>query len=100
MGTDLFMLGDHSPRAVGWRVKILRETHDLTLDALAEHVGKTRNAVYSWEAAKSYPRPPDIFILCQNYGVDWNWLMAGDASGLRAETRAELRKHAENLRQA
>lgn len=53
--------------------------------ALAEAIGVSTDAVYTWERGRNFPSWPDALALRNALGVTLDWLMVGDTAGLSAE---------------
>lgn len=61
---------------VGRQLAVLRATRGLSQEALAEHLGVSRQAVSNWERSESMPDTGNLLRLAQYYGVTLDELTA------------------------
>lgn len=60
------------------RLKELRKTKGLTQKALAESIGITPGAIYTYEANRQTPNIQVLFDICEKYHVSADWLLGLD----------------------
>lgn len=64
---------------MGSRIKFLRKSRDLTLDALGDIVGVSGQAVHQWESGSTANLKLENFLkFCAFFGVEPYWLAFGD----------------------
>jgi transcriptional regulator with XRE-family HTH domain len=64
---------------MGSRIKFLRNSRDLTLDALGKIVGVSGQAVHQWESGSTANLKLENFLkFCAFFGVEPYWLAFGD----------------------
>ena len=61
-------------KAVGQRLRELRESRNLTLESLAEKVGIAYNTIGSYERGERFPKPINLQKLLDFYGVTFEEL--------------------------
>lgn len=80
---QILRLGDASKDAVGHRLKLLRERGwRLSQREMAERMGTTTNNYQHMEKGKTFPQAYHVQALLDAYGVDHNFIFAGDPSRL------------------
>ncbi len=72
------------PRAVGARIRMIREGNGLTQEAFAERIGAQRSQVKNWENGVGRPKPEEAFKISSEFGVDFNFIYTGDARQVAA----------------
>lgn len=77
-------------RAVGLRLRAVREAQILTQDELAERAGTSQSAIQKWETGKRYPDSHVLLSICAVLKCDFNWLYQGNASGLSGQLVAQM----------
>ena len=60
---------------IGERIKMLRESHNLSQAALAKRLGVTRSSVNAWEMGLSIPTAQYIVELSQLFHVSTDYLL-------------------------
>lgn len=60
------------------RVKYIRKEKHLTQDEFAKRLGLTRGAITNIELEKVEPKENLLDLICQQYGVNKNWLYTGE----------------------
>lgn len=63
---------------IGVKIKMIRETFDLTQEQLGKELHLTRQTISSWENGKSYPGITDILSISNKYNVSLDELMKED----------------------
>lgn len=59
------------------RIKELRRALDLTQEEFARRIGVKRNTVGQYEIGRNAPTNTVISLICQEYGVNREWLVSG-----------------------
>lgn len=57
------------------RVKMLREEHGLSQDAVGKIIGVKRYSVYAYEKGKCYPDVPHLIALADYFDVTTDYLL-------------------------
>lgn len=57
------------------RVKVLREEHGLSQDAVGKIIGVKRYSVYAYEKGKCYPDVPHLIALADYFDVTTDYLL-------------------------
>lgn len=70
-----------SPMNLNARIYKARKDANLSQEALANAVGKTRGAVAQWEAGDVHPRPSTLAAIAKATGVSLSWLQTGEEAG-------------------
>jgi len=52
------------------RIKELRECHGMTLDVMAEKMGKKKQQLAVWESGANSPNVKNLVLLCNTFDVD------------------------------
>lgn len=60
---------------VGQAIRTFRKKLNMTQGELAVYVGKSVNAVSSWELGKSFPPKNSIRLICNAFGIPVSYLM-------------------------
>ena len=63
-------------RAIGDRIRMMRELHGMTQEAFAKRVHVSQPAVSQWEAGKKLPARPTQFVVADVLRVDRSNLFA------------------------
>ena len=56
-----------------------RVRHNLTIEALAESLDVSTQAIHKWQKGDSYPEPPKMLKLSQMFDTSIEQLLAGNA---------------------
>lgn len=87
---------EYDARSIGRNLKRLREAKKLTVDEVRKYLGVgSVQAVYKYEAGKSYPPADAIFALMQLYEADLYDILCGRESRpgvTQRETAGEWRR--------
>ena len=89
---------------IGERIKMLRESHNLSQAALAKRLGITRSSVNAWELGLNVPSTQYIIELSEIFKVSTDYLLGLErldcinVSGLDAHDVAVLAELADRLR--
>lgn len=59
------------------RIKLLRDTLDLTQTEFADKVGIKQNTLANYESGRRIPMESTIKSICREYNVDYFWLTEG-----------------------
>lgn len=73
-------------RAMGQRLRHMRQDRGLTLSDVARSLGVTTACVCQWEAGKSYPKPHFWADLAQAVGTTASYLITGEEEPSRTLT--------------
>ena len=77
-------------RAIGARIWALRSVMGLTGSEFGLAVGSAHTAVSKWENGKEYPAPVAVRMLCEEFGVDFNYIYGGTFKGMDGEQAVQL----------
>lgn len=67
------------------RLRRAREVRGFrTQTALARLIGVDSDTVSVWEGGRNFPRPRELFVLCEHLDVSADWLLFGKPRGLDA----------------
>lgn len=69
-------MADEAAAAVGERIRMLRESRQLTQQGLAHLLHVTQPAISQWEMGKRVPPKPMQFVLADTFKTDRSWLFA------------------------
>lgn len=69
------------PKAVGRRIREVRVSAGLNGEEFGEKIGVGKGAVSTYEIGESFPRWETLNRIADLAGRDFNWLLAGEASG-------------------
>ena len=83
---------------IGERIKMLRESHNLSQAALAKRLGITRSSVNAWELGLNVPSTQYIIELSEIFKVSTDYLLCVAITGLDEEDIAVLYALATHLR--
>ena len=76
---------------IGRRVQALRVKSGLSQEALAEHLGVTRQSVSKWELGQALPDTEKIVLLSRLFGVSTDWLLLYEGPMLAKPNKQSLR---------
>lgn len=80
------------------RIKELRESLNLTLEAFGSRIGVTRSAISNIENGRREPTNQLIFSICREFHVSEEWLRTGEGEMFPTMTRAqEIASYADTL---
>ena len=80
---DVLILPESEHRkAVGVRLRRLIAANDLKLVQAAEVMGVTKNHLGNWLRGTAYPQHYALYRFCRAAGVNTDYVMLGDPSGL------------------
>ena len=80
------------------RIKKLRESLNLTLEAFGSRIGVTRSAISNIENGRREPTNQLIFSICREFHVSEEWLRTGEGEMFPPFTRAqEIASYADTL---
>lgn len=57
------------------RIKTLRESHRLTLDEMAEKLGKVKQQVSIWECGVNAPSLENLLLICNTFDVPMSFFV-------------------------
>ena len=60
------------------RIKLIRESEDLTQDAFGKRIGSARNTIANYENGNRTPSNAVIISICKEFGVNETWLRTGE----------------------
>lgn len=63
--------------SIGYRIKLIRKDHDLTMQAFGESLGMSKASISGIESGKNGPSEQTIRLICSTYCVDYFWLTEG-----------------------
>lgn len=63
---------------IGERIKIVRDTLDITQAAFAEKLGTARNTIANYEIGRREPMEATIKAICREFNVNYDWLKDGE----------------------
>jgi len=69
------------PKAVGRRIRDVRVGAGLSGEEFGERIGVGKGAVSTYEVGESFPRWETLNRIAELAGQDFNWLLAGEATG-------------------
>lgn len=69
-----------SIRAMGRRIRVLREDKEITREELAEKVNRSATFIADIEYGEKYPSVRSLYQLCQALAVPADYLLAGSSS--------------------
>lgn len=69
-------MADEAAAVVGERIRMLRESRDLTQQGLAHLLHVTQPAISQWEKGKRIPPKATQFALADVFHTDRSWLFA------------------------
>lgn len=72
------------------RIRELRKSSGMTLEAFGERIGVTRAAVSNIENGRSNPSDQLIRSICREFKVNEEWLRTGDGEMFLQESRSDL----------
>lgn len=87
MRTDMTRAGEHSPLAIGKRLRLTRQALDLTQAAFCRAAKVSPSAYNQFEKGLTRPSIDAALALCQAYrqhSITLDWIYRGDPSGLRS----------------
>ena len=58
-------------------LKAARYNAGYTQQAVADHIGVSVSTIKSWESGKTYPKQPQIELLCQLFGLTYDQIFFG-----------------------
>lgn len=80
-------------QTMGDRIKLLRSSQKLSMDAMGKIVGVSAAAIAQWESGATTGIRPDNFLrFCAHFGADPYWVCFGDDADPRAATSGKYRK--------
>ncbi|MBR5584182.1 MAG: helix-turn-helix transcriptional regulator, partial [Lachnospiraceae bacterium] len=56
------------------RIKLIRESKDLTQDEFGKRIGSARNTIANYETGNRTPSNAVIVSICKEFNVNENWL--------------------------
>ncbi|WP_051986359.1 helix-turn-helix domain-containing protein [Clostridium amazonitimonense] len=65
-------------KTIGERLRFLRVSNKLTVQQLADSIGKTKGNVSSYENDKYEPSAQTIISICKRFDVSADWLLTGE----------------------
>lgn len=63
---------------VNSRIKLIRESENLTQDAFGKRIGSARNTIANYENGNRTPSNAVIISICKEFGVNEEWLRTGE----------------------
>ena len=80
------------------RIKMLRKSLNLTLEAFGAKIGVTRAAISNIENGRSNPSDQLVMAICKEFRVSEKWLRTGEGEIFPPMTRAqEIASYADTL---
>ena len=73
------------------RIKELRKTLGLTQQEFADKIGVKRNTVGQYEIGRNVPTDTVISLICKEFEVSKEWLLAGDGKMFSPAPEDELK---------
>lgn len=70
----------NSMDSIGKRIRLLRESKDISMDSLGEAIGTNSGTVSSWENDKKIPGSKYVIALSDYFGVSTDWILKGEGS--------------------
>lgn len=64
------------------RIKTLRETHKMTLDEMAERLGKVKQQVSIWECGVNVPSLENLINICNTFDVPMSFFVYDVSSSI------------------
>jgi len=83
---------DRSPKAVGKRLALLREIHNLDQDEIAESIGVTQGTYSNWETGSRPLGIQSAHAICDEYDVTLDWLYRGRMGSLPLPLENAIRR--------
>lgn len=78
-------------QSMGDRIKVLRNSQNLSLEAMGKIVGVSAAALSQWETgATTGIRPENFLRFCAHFGADPYWVCFGDEGDSRPRQRRTL----------
>lgn len=59
------------------RIKMVRDSHNLTQDAFGKRIGSARNTIANYENGNRVPSNAVVKSICKEYGINETWLRTG-----------------------
>lgn len=59
------------------RIKMIRDSKNLTQDAFGKRIGSARNTIANYENGNRVPSNSVVKSICREYGVNETWLRTG-----------------------
>lgn len=80
--------------AIGNRLRLTRESFDMTQTHFAEQAGISQNTYNQYEKGRKRPSVDNALLLSLTYNLTLDWIYTGDVSGLPFQLATELQKRA------
>lgn len=104
---DMFTSSDISNSKVSNRLKLLRNTLNLTQQEFADKIGCKRNTVAKYEIDSSAPSTAVVSLICREFNVNEEWIRFGtgdmflshDISSSKASNRVKILRNTLDLTQ-
>lgn len=82
---DMFTSSDISNSKVSNRLKLLRNTLNLTQQEFADRIGCKRNTVAKYEIDSSAPSTAVVSLICREFNVNEEWLRNGTGEMIKSD---------------
>ena len=69
------------------RIKLIRESENLTQDEFGKRIGSARNTIANYENGNRMPSNAVVKAICREFGISENWLKHGEGEMLKPMTR-------------
>lgn len=83
--------------ACGFRLRQLIDALGISYVQAASEMGVTKNHLGNWMRGVAYPKHYELYRFCRIRGVNTDWVLLGDPSGLPAKVYEPLMKLAQEL---
>lgn len=70
------------------RIKELREGHGMTLDVMADRMGKRKQQLAVWESGANFPNVKNLVLLCNTFDVHPSFFFDNASSTLEEKKAA------------
>ena len=72
------------------RIKMIRESKDLTQDEFGKKIGSARNTIANYEMGNRTPSNAVINSICREFNVNEKWLRTGEGEMFLPESRDDM----------
>lgn len=88
----------YDAKAVGFRVRVLRQILEMSQSGMARHLGIRSNTVSQFESGISRPAPDIAIRMKAASRIGFDWLYFGEMSGLDADMIRQIEQATVSLR--
>ena len=81
--------GDKMETTIGERISMVRKSRDYTLEKFGEAIGIKKGSVSLLERGINTPADRTIFMICNRFSVNEQWLRTGEGDMLKNVTPSE-----------